>query len=280
MVTRGLRVSSYLLVCANRSLPMNITALTAVRLCLSVLASASLASAAEPELPAREKKLVEGWTVLVSTSLQKREPVKTAKALELLAEQLRFIVRTVPAAAVERLREVPLYLSDEYEGVEPKAEYHPDVRWLKVNLRDPAMAGAVEFTNVRIFEDECRRMPVLALHELAHAYHHRVLGHGQPEILSAYQRAREGGAYDSVQRKDAKGRVTMARAYALTNDREYFAECTESYFGTNDFFPYTRQELATHDPTIFELLGRLWANPPSSPAVLTEKGVQRGAAVR
>ncbi|NBV48711.1 MAG: hypothetical protein EBR95_06670, partial [Verrucomicrobia bacterium] len=36
-----------------------------------------------------------------------------------------------------------------------------------------ALAKAIEFTNVDRLEPEIRRMPVLVLHELAHAYHAR-----------------------------------------------------------------------------------------------------------
>ena len=44
----------------------------------------------------------------------------------------------------------------------------------------------------------------------------------------------------------------------MTNPMEYFAETTEAYFGRNDFFPFTRDELKKHDPEMFELLGKLW----------------------
>ena len=122
------------------------------------------------------------------------------------------------------------------------------------------MARGVEFTNVRIFEAETRRMPNFVLHELAHAYHDRVLG-GQPaigEIAAAYQKAKASGKYDRVERQDSEGRKRMDRAYALTNPFEYFAESTEAYFGHNDFFPYTRAELQQHDPEMCALLGKLW----------------------
>jgi hypothetical protein len=39
---------------------------------------------------------------------------------------------------------------------------------------------------------------------------------------------------------------------------EYFAECTESYFCRNDFFPFTRDELKQHNPEMFGLLEKLW----------------------
>jgi hypothetical protein len=34
-----------------------------------------------------------------------------------------------------------------------------------------------------------------------------------------------------------------------------------TYFSTNDFFPFTREQLVKHDPTIAELLGTLWNHP-------------------
>jgi len=46
-------------------------------------------------------------------------------------------------------------------------------------------------------------------------------------------------------------------AYALNNDQEYFAECTEAIFGTIDFFPFVRSELKQHDQQMYELLGKL-----------------------
>lgn len=48
------------------------------------------------------------------------------------------------------------------------------------------MAKGVEFTAIRNFEREMNRMPNFALHELAHAYHDRVLpqGFANPEMLA------------------------------------------------------------------------------------------------
>ena len=54
---------------------------------------------------------------------------------------------------------------------------------------------------------------------------------------------------------------TVERAYALTNAQEFFAETTEAFFGRNDFFPFTRDELRRHDPETFALLAKLWGAP-------------------
>ena len=48
------------------------------------------------------------------------------------------------------------------------------------------------------------------------------------------------------------------RAYAAENEKEYFAESTEAYFGSNDFFPFVRAELKEHDPKMYDLLEKVW----------------------
>lgn len=230
-------------------------------LCLVILAGASLIHSAEaPRIAGRQTKTIEGWTLLVSDELMEKDKVGTERALELLTTQLQEITRVVPAAAVAKLREVPLWFSPEYPGVQPRAEYHPGAGWLRANQRDPAMEKAVEFTNVRIFERETRRMPNFTLHELAHAYHDRVLakGFGNEAIKAAFAKAKEQGLYDRVEQRFGDGRSAQVRAYALTSPMEYFAESSEAFFSTNDFFPFSREQLAKHDPEMHALLSQLW----------------------
>jgi hypothetical protein len=203
-----------------------------------------------------------GWTVNVRRELLDTDSAKaeTEKAMKLLEVQLDEIVRVVPAKAVAELKKVPLWISPEYPATPPRAEYHPGAGWLRDNHRDPAMAKGVEFTNVRIFEAETRRMPNFALHELAHAFHDRVLpkGFDNSELKAAYETAKNSGKYDRVERQDSEGRKRMDVAYAMTNPQEYFAENTEAYFTRNDFFPFDRNELKEHDPVTLRLIGNLW----------------------
>lgn len=210
--------------------------------------------------PKRSERDIVGWRLFIANDLMEKSPEETEAALALLKAQLEEILRVVPAEAVQELKKVPLYFSRPYEGTSPKAEYHPGRQWLINNGRDPVMTKGVEFTNIEIFERETRRMPNFALHELAHAYHDRVLpkGHNNDEVRRLYEKAKDAGLYNNVARKDADGNVTHGLAYAISNPAEYFAETTEAYFSTNDFFPFIRQELKRHDPEMDELLGRLW----------------------
>jgi hypothetical protein len=54
----------------------------------------------------------------------------------------------------------------------------------------------------------------------------------------------------------------MREHYALTNQKEFFAEMTESYFGSNDFYPFVAGELKQAEPEIFELLAEIWGPLP------------------
>jgi hypothetical protein len=117
-----------------------------------------------------------------------------------------------------------------------RAEYHPNAGCLRANGRNPAKAEGSEFANVRIFEAETKRMPVFVLHELAHAYHDLVLGFDHPEINAAFERVVKEKSYDAVERKSTNGKPNrVERAYAITNQKEYFAETSKAYFGQNDF---------------------------------------------
>lgn len=208
----------------------------------------------------RQERRVLGWQVFVSQPLLDEHTAATEQAIELLEKQLEEIVRVVPSDAVAKLKAVPLYFSAPYEGVDPRAEYHPAAGWLREHGRDPAMEKAVEFTNVLVFAAETRRMPNFALHELAHAYHDRELtdGFGNRDVAETFERARASGTYDRVERQDAEGQRSMDRAYALTNPQEYFAEATETYFARNDFFPFCREDLEAHDPHACRMLEKLW----------------------
>jgi Mlc titration factor MtfA (ptsG expression regulator) len=208
------------------------------------------------------ERTVAGWKVLIHPDLTSQATAATEEALTLLEGQLSAIVKDLPASVVARLREVPLWFSPRYPGIGPRAEYHPGAGWLRDNGRNPAMEKAIEFTNIPEFAAETRRMPNFALHELAHAYHDRVLGFDNPEIIDAYDAARTSGKYNRVKRRDSEGREREDKAYAMTDHKEYFAECTEAFFSRNDFFPFVRAELEAHDPRAVRVLARTWNADP------------------
>jgi hypothetical protein len=89
---------------------------------------------------------------------------------------------------------------------------------------------------------------------LAHAYHDQVLGFEDPRILKEYQSYKKSGHGDAALLYDG----TRVRHYGLTDQKEFFAEMTEAYFGGDDFFPFNRAELITAEPEIYELMRAIW----------------------
>lgn len=203
---------------------------------------------------------LEGWTVYQDKRLLKRE---MEIVLPILKKQLQEVVQVVPAPAVRELKKVNLWLSPDYPDSKPGAAYHPGAQWLRENKRNPAMAKGIEFYNTSIFEREARRMPNFALHELAHAYHDRFLAKGfeNPEVKAAFERARDAKLYDKVERRDADGKATTEKAYALNNQMEFFAEQSEALFSKNDFYPFDRIQLGIHDPETVKVLKKAWGVP-------------------
>jgi hypothetical protein len=232
--------------------------------CLAVatapLPAAPSGQAKRPFVPTSEyeTRSVEGWSVRVNRKLLGERKDLGERALRLLDTKLYEIGRTVPDAAVARLRQVPIWLGVD-DGHAPCAEYHPSRRWLQENGYNPDKAKGVEIGNAERFLAWSKSQPSMVLHELAHAYHDQVFGYDEPRIRAAYEAAKQAGSYESILHINGK----MQRHYALTNPAEYFAEGTEAYFGTNDFYPFVRAELQRHDPALATLLGEVWSGPPT-----------------
>ena len=202
-----------------------------------------------------ETRDVEGWTIRIHRDFPRDEPDLAVRTLSLLADQLRAIVRVVPAEAVTKIQTIPIWV-ELVEPHHPCMAYHPAAGWLREHDMNPDKAGCVEIANARNFLDWCRDQPWMVFHELAHGYHHQFVesGFDNPEIAEALRAARESKSYDKVLHING----SEQRHYALTNPMEYFAEASEALFGVNDFHPFVRAELAKHDPKAHALLRRLW----------------------
>jgi len=196
---------------------------------------------------------IEGWKVLVNNELLFDHDQLAEDVLKLLGHQLYQITRVVPHEALQELRQVPIWV--EYKAPRHRCMcYHPSKDWLKNHDFNPEKERSVEIANAKNFLTWTIDQPWMVLHELAHSYHHRVLSYENTEIREAYEKAIKSKGYDSVLHIAGKSR----RSYALNNDQEYFAESTEAFFGTNDFYPFVRSELLQHDPHMYRLLKKLW----------------------
>jgi hypothetical protein len=199
-----------------------------------------------------EERQMEGWTLRINRTLL-RDSQLAEEVLREMRRQLIQIARAVPTPALAKLRNVVIWV-EEQDRDEKCMCYHPSREWLTEHAYNPDKAGCVELGNARNFLAWTHEQPWMVLHELAHSYHHQVLGYDNAEIRTAYGKAVTSTSYEQVLHINGQ----TVRHYALTSDQEYFAECTEAFFGTNDMYPFVGAELKQHDPTAFETLGRVW----------------------
>ena len=198
---------------------------------------------------------IHGWKVYVQKRLYRQKKEVGKEALAILENQLFKVTRAVPEEKLARLKEVPIWLCDRKDG---PIHYHPAKEWLVDNDYNPDKAKAVDISRAENIIRSHRDQPWVMLHELAHAYHDRVISFEDERVIAAYETAKKSGKYESIN----KIQGSVGRHYALTNHKEYFAECTEAFFGCNDFFPYVRTELREFDPDVYHALVDIWGNDP------------------
>jgi hypothetical protein len=181
--------------------------------------------------------------------------------LKFIEGQLKVLNSSLPKDKLELLHQVRIWV--EHDGKAGGAAFHPSALWLKRNGHNPEKAGGIEISNARNYVLWSRdRMVSGILHEMSHALHALHLAEKNAAIRAAYDHAMEQKLYASVAFVEV-GRIREGtrQAYAMTNEKEYFAEISEAYFGRNDFFPFNRNQLKAYDPVGFELVREAWLRP-------------------
>jgi hypothetical protein len=193
------------------------------------------------------------WRVCIARILQEDNPTIATQSIELLENDLEHIEELLEPSIVSRLQEVHIWVELNIEQF-PGAVYHPSEGWLAQNNYPTYWAEGIQIGNATNYLNWTAIQPAMVLHELSHAWHHQVLGYNQMEIEAAYDAAMSSGIYSNVEY--AAGGTQSA--YATTNKQEYFAELTEAYFWTNDFYPFIRSELEDFDPLGYQALQNAW----------------------
>jgi len=202
------------------------------------------------------KREMQGFTVLVNPEVEKH-PDDAKAAFAELDSQLKKINETVPEKPLAALKKVRFWVEWETKK-NGAAEFHASAGWLRDNGYNPEKSHGIEINNLKNFVAWSQKtQPWMILHELSHAYHFTVLGDKYEPLHAAYKQAMDRKLYDSVEFVTGGKK----KAYATTNAAEYFAELSEAYFGKNDFFPFTRDELSKHDPAGYEMLVKAWGEP-------------------
>ena len=237
----------------------NVILLCALMLCSRVSSEENQGStrlAREPE--SYQTLEMSGWTIVVNRQLldEKSEHYELGQQVQrVLSSHLTMIQHRLPQAAVDKLRTVKIWLEVSEESP-PCAAYHPSREWLVEHSVNPDKAKCVEIANARRFVEWTRTQPAMVLHELSHAYHDQFVDGGfrNSQIRGGWETAVAAELYGDVLHADGE----LRESYAATNEKEFFAELSESFFGTNDFYPFVNAELKKHDPASHALIESIW----------------------
>lgn len=227
---------------------------------LNLLPFSTFAAEDAPKPTAHETRQIEGWTVHIDKRLlEESNQELNQRALRMLENSLYEIALITPTNQLAKLRAVPIWL-DHTHGKLGNMQYHPNANWLRENGYSTNLAKSVHIPSAAFFTGtrHHRIQPWCVLHELAHAYHDRVLGFTEPRIRMAWEKWRQNPELE----KSLYIEGHPLRHYGLTDHKEFFAEMTESYFGMNDFFPFNRGELKTSEPEVFKLMEDIWGKLP------------------
>lgn len=221
------------------------------------LCSTAAFAAEKPGLPtAHTNRDIEGWNIRIDNRLLSGESASLGeKALKVLTAKLVDITLIVPEIPLAKLRAVTIEVDLNY-GELSSMQYHGEAEWLKENGYNENLAKCVHIpiADHLMSPSENRRMPLVILHELSHAYHDQVLGYDEPRVKEAWKKFCDSGKYKSVLTSPG----AMREHYGLTNQMEFFSEMTEAYFGSNDFFPFVAGELKQTEPTVYALMEEIW----------------------
>lgn len=215
--------------------------------CLAILPVGLAGPAAAFEPTKRYQTLrINGWTVHVAPGFA-QFPRERKILLDKITRQTAALSARLSRKHLRVMRKADLWLEpgNHYRVL---ARYHGSKTDIFQEELNPAKYRDVEFygTFAKV------RQPTLVLHELAHVYHDRRLNFQDNRLKRLFAR---------FERSHGKARDRCGapkRAYALTNDHEFFATFTEAYFAKSCSYPYDRASIRRHHPEMFALLTKVW----------------------
>ena len=140
-------------------------------------------------LGAFHAELIEGWSVHLEDSI---EPATAAAVREELRARLHEVATLLPAARVEELQRVEVWIHDDTGD---RTGFYTTRLYRR---GDPVPKGCIEFLSAKVFLQSQHDVPSRVLHELAHAYHFQVLGEEDRDVQAAFDHAASEHVYDNV----------------------------------------------------------------------------------
>lgn len=218
------------------------------------------------------KEMICGWPIYV----EKGAFANNKEFRETFKKDLDYALSRIPGHACRALKEsnTKIYVNETFQHgpkIRPsKAKgccFHPSENWLATHGYAVDKTKCVELYCMSEYLKDRKlwgRGGVL-IHELAHAYHNKCLrdGYKNDEIRECYKHAMDEGLYNLVKVHGPQG--PTARAYACSDEMEYFAELSTAFLGSkketdeyNKWYPFNRAQVKEHDPRAYALLKNLW----------------------
>jgi hypothetical protein len=222
-------------------------------------------------VPGYETREIDGFRkVLLSTLAIKQAKELRGKPFKALVTEFDGLVAVLSPKTLRAAQRVVFWIEwDNTNKADPDvlAKYYGGNLWGEPI--DRMKSDGIELLSLKtlseIKESSVERSQLILLHEISHAVHRLVLpgGYGNQGVRFAYRQAMDRRLYDNVQNSDGG----IGRAYAATNEFEYFAELSCAYLDRCRWFPFTRADLKEHDPTGYRLMESCWGVLHARPAV-------------
>jgi hypothetical protein len=181
-----------------------------------------------------------GWKIKINSKFYEGDTSILRKSFKLFGEELTAINDILPKRALDKLYGVVFWLEDE-----SKLSGHTGM----YIGRGGIVVSVTQYYAFKTSDNEW-----VIMHELAHAYHDRVIGFDDEKIIRTYKLIKQAGLYKDVQHRLS----SYAHGYALKNAHEYFAEISTCYFGINNYYPHDRADLRHYDPIGYALVEEMW----------------------
>jgi hypothetical protein len=223
------------------------------------------------QAPGYKILVIEGFTVLLGEETVKHldDAEYKRKPLEVVELELKTLVSLFPAKAINVLRNVLIWV--EWDEKQPTANGRPGravavyygghQAQMLAKGKNPLKARNVTVLSMKALTEEHQpgrdQGRCVLLHEIAHAVHDQLVGFDNPAIKAAYKQALERKLYD-------------ANMYASTNEAEFFAELTCSYFDQLAYYPKKRDDLKKHDPATYKVMESVWGKSKTTTATKTQ----------
>lgn len=192
--------------------------------------------------------------------------IKIIAEKKLIVEQpelLKNAAVKLERATVKAIQSFPVHVRSEFDGVkyylfsgeESRTGGRKGGQWYfrKGNKISARFDDSIVIRSAQKYLEEYseKRAIQTAVHELSHAYYHYHRNRLYSPVQRAFKNAVDKRLYRNVKHENGG---LIKEAYAIRNQREYFAEISKIYFIGNYYSPFKPEELQRYDPEGYKIV--------------------------